>query len=85
MLMIRSHSTPNYHYLRSQPSAKKKKTIEDYRYRDACEVMEAVKPKISTTSLAFGEHVNQKLLTYSQYVRNQVEYKISSILYEADM
>lgn len=47
--------------------------------------MEAVKQKISTKSLAFGEHVNQKLLTYSQYVRNQVEYKISAILYEADM
>ncbi|CAG5034947.1 unnamed protein product [Parnassius apollo] len=67
------------------PSAKKKKPIEDDRCRDACEVMEAVKQKISTKSLAFGEHVNQKLLTYSQYVRNQVEYKISSILYEADM
>lgn len=67
------------------PSVKKKKNIIDDRYRDACEVMEAVKKKTTTKSLAFGEHVNQKLLTYSQHVRNQVEYKISSILYEADM
>lgn len=33
----------------------------------------------------FRNHVNEKLLTYSNFVRNQVEYKISTILYEADM
>lgn len=40
---------------------------------------------MNTTTLSFGNHVNEKLLTYSDFVRNQVEYKISTILYEADM
>lgn len=47
--------------------------------------MNEVRKKINTTTLSFGNHVNEKLLTYSDFVRNQVEYKISTILYEADM
>ncbi|KAL1488648.1 hypothetical protein ABEB36_014448 [Hypothenemus hampei] len=64
---------------------KKKRNDEDERYETACLVMDDIRKKLNNKTISFGNHVNEKLMTYSDFVRNQVEYKISTILYEADM
>ncbi|XP_047101232.1 uncharacterized protein LOC124720027 [Schistocerca piceifrons] len=41
--------------------------------------------KRTNPSAAFGEHVANKLLRYSDLIRSEVEFKISEVLYKADM
>lgn len=47
--------------------------------------MNHVSPMRKNPFSAFGENVATKLLGYNKFIRAEVEFKISKVLYEADL
>jgi hypothetical protein len=72
-----------------QPSGKKRKDLpsseEQLAVDTAVNIINDASLRCKNPYSGFGEHVTNKLATYDNYTRSQVEFKISKIFYEADM
>ena len=72
-----------------QPSGRKRKGLpsseEQLAVDTAVKIINDASLRCKNPYSGFGEHVANKLATYDNYTRSQVEFKISKILYEADM
>jgi hypothetical protein len=85
---IESEASPTLLPLQ-QPSGRKRKGLpsseEQLAVDSAIKITNDASLRCKNPYSGFGEHVANKLATYDNYTRSQVEFKISKILYEADM
>lgn len=71
---------------RSERKRKREPTPDEQLAVDnAIKIINDASRKPKNPYSGFGEHIANKLLTYDDYTRSQVEFKISKLLYEADM
>jgi hypothetical protein len=72
-----------------QPSGRTRKGLpsseEQIAVDTAVKIINDASLRCKNPYSGFGEHVANKLATYDNYTRSQAEFKISKILYEADM
>jgi hypothetical protein len=82
---IESEAPPTV--LPQQPSGRKRKCIQSSQLAvdTAVKIINDASLRRKNPYSGFGEHVANKLATYDNYTRSQVEFKISKILYEPDM
>ena len=85
---IESEASPTLLPLQ-QPSGRKRKGLpsseEQLAVDTAVKIINDTSLRCKNPYSGFGEHVANKLATYDNYTRSQVEFKVSKILYEADM
>ena len=85
---IESEASPTLSPLQ-QPSGRKRKGLpsseEQLAVDTAVKIINDASLRCKNPYSGFWEHVANKLATYDNYTRSQVEFKISKILYEADM
>ena len=85
---IESEASPTLLPLQ-QPSGRERKGLpsseEQLAVDTAVKIINDASLRCKNSYSGFGEHFANKLTTYGNYTRSQVEFKISKILYEADM
>jgi hypothetical protein len=72
-----------------QPSGRKRKCLPSSEQQlavdTAVKIINDASLRFKNPYSGFREHIANKLATYDNYTRSQVEFKISKILYKADM
>ncbi|XP_075986795.1 uncharacterized protein LOC142983689 [Anticarsia gemmatalis] len=68
------------------PMKKKPRNKEpDLLIGEADQVDDEIASRMNDDYTSFGEHIAQKLATYSSKIRAEVQFEISQVIYEADM